>query len=474
MTETSEVEETLPIILNKITQGEKRISYKLIKVIGKGGFAIVFYAEQLSDIDAPTPIAVKRIAKSRISGPKARKKIVSEIEIHRSLSHNSIVQYNGVFQDASYVYILQEYCPNGSVSEELKKLQMFSEDKTQKVVHQLLEGIRYLHSMRIIHRDIKLQNLLYDAQYNIKLCDFGLSAQITEEDEKRMTVCGTAGFLSPEVISSEYKGHSYEVDIWAVGVCTFLMLTGKQPFQAPDKKSTFRKISKVDYTWPDTPKVSDKARRFVDSILQRDPSQRPSISDLFQTDFLNDTIPSNHVKMYWDYSHRYGMAYLLENHICGACFNDSSRIVLSADETFCQYFDAPHSEVQIVEMNEVTLHTLKKKLLLILHFAQELKQYPNDFNSPPFIAKRKDEILPHVKYWAKTKEGVLFRMASRDVQAIFKDHSRLIIETMSRSIYYENGDKFEILSISDLKNKEQHSEARKRFSLIKDMSNFLI
>lgn len=419
-------DETLPILLSKVTPGEKKMSYKLIRKIGSGGFATVFYAEE---IPGQTPIAIKRILKTRISGAKAKRKIISEIEIQRSLHHPHIVEYRGVFQDSTYVYILLEYCPGGSVSEEFKKNPPFSEERTSQIVKQLLLALEYLHLHRVIHRDLKLQNLLFDANGCVKVADFGLSAQMKEDEDKKTTLCGTPGYLSPEVVVGGKNGHTFSVDVWATGVCTFYMLTGKQPFQAGDKKATFKKISLVDYSWPEKPDVSEVAKNFIDCILQKDPEQRPSVAELLEHPFIlrekmNNSMPDYMVRVWWDYSHRYGLAYILDNHICGACFNDSSRIILSPHEDFSQYYATPHSpEPEVILMTDLETHPLRKKLLLILHFAQELKQHSASLMHPPAQMSSPNFLMPHVKYWAKTRDGMLFRMACRDVQANFKDHS---------------------------------------------------
>lgn len=142
-------------------------------------------------------------------------------------------------------------------------------------------------------------------------------------------------------------------------------------------------------------------------------------------------------------------------------------------KVFCQYYDNPHDEAEIIDMGDVESHRLKKKLLLVLHFARELKVHSNELTSPPFNVIRRDEPLPHVKYWAKTKDGMLFRMACRDVQANFKDDSKLIVEATSRKVYFESGNTIEILTLSDMKVNEQFLEIRKKFSLLKEMSNHL-
>ena len=126
---------------------------------------------------------------------------------------------------------------------------------------------------------------VFDENMNVKIADFGLSAKLEDEDDKRMTICGTPSYLSPEVLD-HHEGQTYLVDVWALGVCTFLMLTGKQPFQSKDKHSTYKRIQHVDYKWPSEPKLSAAAMEFVDLALKRDPAERPSAAKLLEHPFI--------------------------------------------------------------------------------------------------------------------------------------------------------------------------------------------
>lgn len=504
----------IPAVLHRTTKDGAKISYTIKDKMGSGGFGTVYAGEEMP---GKKPVAIKCISQKRIKDIKVKKKLYTEVDIHRSLKHKNIVEFKGVFQDENYVYILLELCPNGTVFDMLKKHNPFNEAQAALIVKQLLEALKYLHERRIIHRDLKLQNLLIDAEGNMKLADFGLSAQLKDENDKKMTMCGTPSYLSPEVIGGGGKrGHTTAVDIWATGVCTFLMLTGKQPFQSSDKKITYNRISHVNYSWPEKPKVSQTAKDFINSLLVKNPDERPTAAKVLEHQFIIentrdpkmltphqssdrnsgsesqpesasrsnssteevrtvDRLPSYAVRIWWDYSHRYGLAYMLHNHICGACFNDSSRIVLDPEGKFCQYWSTPQTTApEIVDMCDMEDSAIRKKLLLIQHFASELKSRAGQMRSQPIVINDRAQNIPHVKYWARTKEGVLFRMANRDIQANFRDHTKLVIESASKDLYYDTGKQVNQLALTDLSDREKFHEVRKRFVLVKEMAKELV
>ncbi|KAH0791744.1 CAMK family protein kinase [Histomonas meleagridis] len=478
----------VPGVLHKTSHDGTKVSYVIGEKAGSGGFGTVYAGEELP---SHTPIAIKCISKTRITSERIKRKIFSEVDIQRSLHHPHIVEFRGVFQDDNYIYILMEYCPNGTLLDILRQKRVFSEDEAADYCRQILEGLVYLHDNHVIHRDLKLQNFLLDSEWKLKIADFGLSAKIIDDDEKRMTICGTPGYLSPEVIGHR-EGQTTSVDIWATGVCAFLMLTGHQPFQSKDKHQTLKKIRHVAYSWPENCGVSEVARNFVDCLLQRDPAMRPPARALLSHPFITRqvtgslnrfpvlserplTLPSTSVRIWWDYSHRYGLAYLLHNSICGACFNDSTRILMTPDESLAQYWDSPQKPApEIISMKGIEESPHRKKLLLIKYFASELKQKANELTAPPLRINMPTDVIGHVKYWARTNDGVLFRMANRDIQANFRDHTKLVIESASKIVYFDNASEVIKVNLSDLSDKEKYHEIRKRFAIVKEMAQHLV
>ena len=120
----------------------------------------------------------------------------------------------------------------------------------------------------------------------IKLCDFGLATKLDFDGEKKRTICGTPNYIAPEVLEGK-SGHSYEVDIWSLGVIIYTLIIGKPPFETTDVKATYRKIKQISYSFPEHIIISDAARDLIQRILNGDPSRRPNLDEILQHEFIN-------------------------------------------------------------------------------------------------------------------------------------------------------------------------------------------
>lgn len=129
---------------------------------------------------------------------------------------------------------------------------------------------------KVIHRDLKLGNLFLNERMELKVGDFGLAAKIVFDGEKKRTICGTPNYIAPEVLSSKI-GHSFEVDLWSLGVITYTMLFGRPPFETRDVKVTYRKIKTNNYTFPSHVQVSEESKDFIRQLLKSDPKKRLSL-----------------------------------------------------------------------------------------------------------------------------------------------------------------------------------------------------
>ena len=156
---------------------------------------------------------------------------------------------------------------------------------------QLIKSLKYLHSHRIIHRDLKLGNLFLNDKMELKVGDFGLATKLDYDGERKKTICGTPNYIAPEVITS--VGHSYEVDIWAIGIIIYTLLIGKPPFETRDVKTTYAKIKNADFSFPENSKISTSAKNLIKKILVVDPKQRPTLNEILFDEFFNQgiTIP---------------------------------------------------------------------------------------------------------------------------------------------------------------------------------------
>jgi len=171
------------------------------------------------------------------------------------------------------------------LKEFLKKRKRLTEAECAQYVIQILNALRYLHAKKIIHRDLKLGNLFLGKDFKIKVGDFGLAAKIEQDGERRRTICGTPNYIAPEVLDKKI-GHSYEVDTWSLGVIIYTLLIGRPPFETNDTKATYRRILKVNYTFPSTVPISDEAKELIKKILILDPAKRLTIDEILEDPFI--------------------------------------------------------------------------------------------------------------------------------------------------------------------------------------------
>eukprot|EP01017_Pseudomicrothorax_dubius_P045733 TRINITY_DN794_c0_g1_i1.p1 TRINITY_DN794_c0_g1~~TRINITY_DN794_c0_g1_i1.p1 ORF type:complete len:643 (-),score=160.85 TRINITY_DN794_c0_g1_i1:66-1994(-) len=284
--------EQVVIIEEKIakTSGEFTVKrYMRGKLLGKGGFAKCY---EVNNLETKKTSAAKIIVKSSLTKSRARQKLISEIKIHRSLHNTNVVSFEHVFEDQENVYILLEMCTNQTLNELIKRRKRLTEIEVQCYLSQLINGLKYLHSNRVIHRDLKLGNLFLSDKMELKMGDFGLATKLEFDGEKKRTICGTPNYIAPEILEGK-NGHSYEVDIWSLGVILYALLIGKPPFETPDVKTTYKKIRMNSYSFPEHVPISDAAKSLIQKILVLDPTQRPTLDEILEHPFLNNggTIP---------------------------------------------------------------------------------------------------------------------------------------------------------------------------------------
>ena len=278
-TEPGIIEEVIPI-----SKGKTKIrKYKIGRFLGKGGFAKCY---EFTCSENKKIFAAKVVAKSGLVKSRAKQKLISEIKIHKSLHHPQIVAFEHYFEDTKNVYILLEMCHNQTLNELLKRRKRLTEIEVQCYIVQLIKALKYLHSHRVIHRDLKLGNLFLTEKMELKVGDFGLATKLDFEGERKRTVCGTPNYIAPEILDGK-TGHSYEVDIWSLGVIIYTLIIGKPPFETRDVKTTYKRIKMNAYTFPENAIVSEAAKNLIAQILVLDPSKRPTLDQILTHDFFN-------------------------------------------------------------------------------------------------------------------------------------------------------------------------------------------
>lgn len=273
------------IVKNRHGRGYRRGHF-----LGEGGFARCF---QMKD-DTGRTFAAKTVAKASIKNEKTKTKLLSEIKIHKSMSHPNIVEFIDCFEDDVNVYILLEICPNQSLMDLLKTRKLLTEAEARFFMVQIIGAVKYLHRRKVVHRDLKLGNIFFDPYMNLKIGDFGLATIINSAHPRRYTICGTPNYIAPEVLGGKEVGHGFEVDIWAIGIMLYALLFGKPPFQAKDVQVIYERIKTNDYKYPPDSTVSLEARQLINDMLSTDPSERPSLDEILNYDWFKcGTFPSH-------------------------------------------------------------------------------------------------------------------------------------------------------------------------------------
>ena len=267
----------------KVTGDFQIRKYYKGRLLGKGGFAKCY---EFVCAENKKNFAAKVIAKSSLVKSRAKQKLISEIKIHKSLHHPQIVAFEHYFEDTENVYILLEMCQNQTLNELLKRRKRLTEIEVQCYIVQLIKALKYLHSHRVIHRDLKLGNLFLTDKMELKVGDFGLATKLDFEGERKRTVCGTPNYIAPEILDGK-SGHSYEVDIWSLGVIVYTLIIGKPPFETQDVKTTYKRIKMNNYSFPESAVISEAAKNLITEILVTDPSKRPTLDQILTHDFFN-------------------------------------------------------------------------------------------------------------------------------------------------------------------------------------------
>jgi len=257
------------------------------KILGKGAFGTCYLFRAIDKEDIQF-YAGKIIKKEKISNNK--KSLLDEINIQRKFNNNSkVVKVKDYFEDDENVYIILEYCKNKSLLDYLiQRGGRLTEIEVKCFIFQLLQGLKCLHKNKVIHRDLKPNNLLLDDKNELKIGDFGLIAELTQNKERRYTICGTYNYMAPEIFENEGKGYSFEVDIWSVGIIMYQLLTGKLIFNGKNIDEIKNNILAFQPENLDVSGISIVAADLIKQILVKNPKKRPGINQIIYHYFFHD------------------------------------------------------------------------------------------------------------------------------------------------------------------------------------------
>jgi len=244
--------------------------YDMKDEIGKGAFSVVHMALNRKTGDK---VAIKIIDKKMAE--QDEKRLKTEVEILKKVKHPNIVGLKDLFETDDKLYLVMELVTGGELFDKIVEKGQYTEKEASIVVRKMLSAVAYLHGLGITHRDLKPENLLLKAEDDtgVMLSDFGLSKIVTT-NTMMDTACGTPYYVAPEVLLSQ--GYDKEVDLWSVGVITYLLLCGFPPFYGENLPEVFEQIMKAEYDFPEPywTEISREAKDFIGKLLNLDPKGR--------------------------------------------------------------------------------------------------------------------------------------------------------------------------------------------------------
>ncbi|KAL1022567.1 hypothetical protein UPYG_G00029360 [Umbra pygmaea] len=259
--------------------------YEKVKKIGEGSFGKAILVKSRED---GKQYVIKEIGISRMSS-KERQESRKEVAVLANMSHPNIVQYKESFEECGCLYIVMDYCEGGDLFKKInsQKGVQFSEEQILDWFVQICLALKHVHDRKILHRDIKSQNIFLTKDGTIQLGDFGIARVLNSTVELARTCIGTPYYLSPEIC--ENKPYNNKSDVWALGCVLYEMCTLKHAFEAGNMKNLVLKIIRGSYP-PVSVHYSQDLRSLMGLLFRRNPRERPSVSSILDKPFLSNRI----------------------------------------------------------------------------------------------------------------------------------------------------------------------------------------
>jgi serine/threonine protein kinase len=211
-----------------------------------------------------------------------------EIRIHSQMNHPNIIQFFHLIEHEDKLYMLLEYAPNGDLYRYILEKEKFSERDACKIVAQVALALQYIHKKGVLHRDLKPENILLDANFMVKVSDFGWCGELKKLASKlgqknaRVTFCGTYEYMAPEVIKGDHQDEM--VDVWSLGILLYELLHGKTPFRSGAPLEIQKNI--IDGRFRIEKRLSEPAIDLLRRILRAKPQERLNVNEILEHEFL--------------------------------------------------------------------------------------------------------------------------------------------------------------------------------------------
>lgn len=278
-----DLESWIDAISGLVIMNDPEDEFVVIQELGKGRYASV---NLVQSFESGETFAMKCIEKKNTDFTDSIESIINEVTILRQTAHENIIKLHKVYETSDTVYLVLEKTLSGNLYQHVSKHGSLSETQASSLVKSILEGLSHIHEKNIIHRDLKLENILIDSPKNlsnIKICDFGLS---TISQEYSTVFCGSPGYIAPEVL--KYQPHTNKIDVFSVGIILFSVLSDSFPFRGASVSEILQKnkdcqIEFKEKIWKKMP----EALNLVKKLTAKNPQKRFSVQDALQHPWLN-------------------------------------------------------------------------------------------------------------------------------------------------------------------------------------------
>jgi serine/threonine protein kinase len=256
--------------------------YQILELIGSGAFATVHKAQHNVTMSI---VALKAIAKSNLRTMQEFELLQREVNLMKMMDHPFIAPLYEVLDDDTYFYLAIELVENGNLLDFINTRKGLSEDSARRIFFQIMSVLDYLHrEKRIVHRDLKAENVLLDQYDNIRVVDFGLSKSFSKSNPFLQTTCGSPAYVSPEIIREE--PYTAAADVWASGVLLYAMVCGTLPFDGENMSGLLQAILSATPSLPSH--VSPELRGLLGRLLMKDPKARITVKQVLEHQWLAD------------------------------------------------------------------------------------------------------------------------------------------------------------------------------------------
>jgi calcium/calmodulin-dependent protein kinase I len=258
--------------------------YEFRTELGRGAFSIVYLAVNKA---TNQHFAVKVINKKDL-GKDYEKNLKMEVDILKKVNHPNIIALKELFDTPDKLYLIMELVTGGELFDKIVEKGSYTESEASQLVRKIVSAVDYLHNLGIVHRDLKPENLLLkraDNDLEIAIADFGLS-KIVGQQMMMQTACGTPSYVAPEVLNA--SGYGKEVDMWSIGVITYILLCGFPPFYGDTVPEIFEQIMEANFDYPEEywSGISKEAKDFINKLLVVDSDRRLSAGDALKHPWL--------------------------------------------------------------------------------------------------------------------------------------------------------------------------------------------